>query len=143
MLARMGILQPIDNSLDQSDIAALVDRFYEKIRRHPTLGPVFNAVVEDWDVHKRLLTSFWCSVALRASSYRGNPMAKHRPLPITAAHFQDWLALWRETTREVLDEAAAERLINYAERIGDGLQVGLGIRAGSRPLNLSIVASDR
>lgn len=138
----MGTLHPIANGLNESDIAALVDRFYEKVRRHPTLGPVFNDAVEDWHAHKRLLTSFWCSVALRASSYRGNPMLKHRPLPITATHFEDWLALWRETTREVLDEASATRLINYAERIGDGLQVGLGLRAGSRSLQLSIVGSD-
>ncbi len=139
----MGTLHAVDHGLEQADIAALVERFYEKVRQHATLGPVFNAVVNDWDAHKRLLTSFWCSVALRASSYRGNPMAKHRPLPITAAHFEDWLALWRETALEVLDEEAATRLINYAERIGDGLQVGLGLRAGSRPLKLAIVASDR
>src|SRR3546814_5061281 len=28
-------------------IAALVDRFYDRIQVHPTLGPVFNAAVDD------------------------------------------------------------------------------------------------
>ena len=39
-------------------IEALVDRFYDRIRIHPELGPVFNAAVRDWPGHKRLLTSF-------------------------------------------------------------------------------------
>ena len=56
---------------DERAIATLVDRFYEKVRVDAQLGPVFNAAVHDWDEHKALLTSFWASVALRASSYRG------------------------------------------------------------------------
>jgi hemoglobin len=77
----------------ETDIAVLVDRFYDKVRRDPMLGPVFDAAVHDWDAHKALLTSFWCTVALRTGTYRGNPMARHRPLPIGVAHFQRWLAL--------------------------------------------------
>ena len=53
---------------NETTIATLVDHFYEKVRRDPEIGPVFNAAVHDWDEHKRLLTSFWCSVALRAGS---------------------------------------------------------------------------
>ena len=136
----MGILHAIDKGLTPAGVALLIDRFYDKIRAHPTLGPVFDAVVADWDEHKRLLTTFWCSVALRAGSYHGNPMAKHRPLPVSAAHFQDWLAVWGETTREVLDAAAAERMIDYAQRIGQGLQMGMGLRTNACRLNLSVNA---
>src|SRR3546814_3536905 len=50
-------------------IAALVDRFYDRIQVHPTLGPVFNAAVDDWDEHKRLLVSFWTSVVLRSEEH--------------------------------------------------------------------------
>lgn len=139
MLVGMSILQPIEQGLTPATVALLIDRFYDKIRVHPTLGPVFNAVVNDWDEHKRLLTSFWCSVALRANSYHGNPMAKHRPLPVDAAHFQDWLALWRTTTRELLDDEAAVRMINYAERIGQGLQLGMGLNPHARPLPVASV----
>jgi len=76
------------------------------VRADPLLGPVFNPVVEDWDAHK-VLTSFWATVVLRAGHYRGNPLAKHQPLPIGSEHFQRWLALWRETTRELLDPESA------------------------------------
>lgn len=122
------------SSLETSDIARLVDRFYERVRVDPGIGPVFNAAIHDWDAHKRLLTSFWCSIALRAGTYRGNPMAAHRPLPIDAGHFTRWLALWRETCTQELGAGHAMQLIGYAERIGRSLAHGLGIGDdGGRP----------
>ncbi len=127
-----------DDSLDEARVAVLVDRFYDKVRADPMLGPVFNALVDDWDEHKRLLTSFWATVALRAGSYRGNPMAKHRPLPIGRQHFERWLALWRETTVEVLDEPSAMLMAGYAERIGRGLRMGMGLGDRSRARDLGI-----
>lgn len=127
---------------DETQIAQLVDRFYEKVRLDPLLGPVFNAAVHDWDDHKRTLTSFWSSVALRTASYRGNPMAMHRAHPIRVEHFARWLALWRETTPEVLDDADAAQMIEYAERIGRSLRLGLGLpeRMETRGLGIAIVS---
>ena len=89
-----------DNTLNESPIARLVDHFYDKVTAEPLIGPVFNAVVHDWPEHKRLLTRFWCSVALGAASYRGNPMAVHRTLPIRAEHFDHLLGLFRDTCSE-------------------------------------------
>jgi hemoglobin len=129
-------------TLDPTKIALLVDRFYENVRIDPLIGPVFNAAVADWDEHKRTLTSFWCSVVLRANSYRGNPMAIHRMQPIGAEHFERWLALWQATTREVLGETDAAQMIEHADRIGRSLRLGLGLpeRLGARPLPLPIVS---
>lgn len=124
---------------DERTIATLVDRFYEKVRIDPQLGPVFNAAVHDWNEHKALLTSFWSSVALRVGSYRGNPMAAHRPHPIRAEHFDHWLALWRETCIEELDEANAATMLEYAERIGRSLKLGLGLHPQARPFAVPIV----
>ncbi len=129
--------------LDEAGIARLVDRFYEKVRVDPLLGPVFNPAVHDWDEHKRLLTSFWASVILRAASYRGNPMSAHRPHPIRSEHFARWLALWDETTRETLDAESAARMMEHAERIGRGLQLGLGLldRPDTRTLGVTLVGA--
>ena len=69
-------------ALTEADIARLVDRFYEQVRVHPTLGPVFNPAVEDWDAHKATLVDFWSSIELKTGRYRGQPMALHRPHPI-------------------------------------------------------------
>lgn len=125
-------------SLNETSIAKLVDRFYDKVRADPLLGAVFNPVVADWGEHKRLLTSFWCSVVLRAGTYRGNPMAKHLPHAIEAVHFERWLQLWGETVREVLDADAAAVMIEYATRIGDGLRLGLGLPRARQGLGLGI-----
>jgi len=32
-------------------IATLVSRFYGKARRDPTIGPLFETAVDDWDEH--------------------------------------------------------------------------------------------
>lgn len=125
-------------SLDETAVAVLVDRFYEKVRADALLGAVFNPVVEDWDEHKCLLTSFWCSAVLRAGTYRGNPMAKHRPHAIGVVHFERWLQLWRETAHEVLAADAAEVMIEYASRISDGLRLGLGLPRAQQGRGLGI-----
>ena len=128
-------------TFDESAIATLVDHFYEKVRRDPQIGPIFNAAVHDWDAHKRLLTSFWSSVALRASSYRGNPLAVHRPHPIHVEHFDRWLALWSETCSEELDEAHAEQMLGFAQRIGRGMKIGLGLHPRGRPFGIPVVSN--
>ena len=127
-------------TFDETAIATLVDHFYEKVRRDPQIGPIFNAAVHDWDAHKRLLTSFWSTVALRAGSYRGNPLAAHRPHPIHVEHFDRWLALWGETCSEELDEALAEQMLGFAQRIGRGMKIGLGLLPPTKPFGVPIVS---
>lgn len=128
-------------TLTVDQIATLVDRFYDRIQVHPTLGPVFNAAVDDWPGHKQLLTSFWASVALGAGTYRGNPMAKHRGHPIEYGHFDEWLELWLETCRELLLPHDAERMHAYATRIGRSLRGGLGLVPGGKALGLPVIGA--
>lgn len=127
-----GMRQATPAHLDESRLAVLVDRFYDKVRADPLLGPVFNPRVDDWDAHKVLMTSYWATVALRTGHYRGNPLARHQPLPIGVEHFQRWLALWRETAAELLDAESAALMAGYAERIGYGMRVGMGLSGHHR-----------
>ena len=113
--------------LDTADIVRLVDRFYDRVQADPELGPIFNPVVADWDEHKRILVSFWSSIALGTRSYRGNPMAAHRPHPIREEHFAHWLALWREVAEAELPPEHAEQIVAHATRIGRSLRYGLGM----------------
>ena len=134
---------PKPSDLDEACIAHVIDCFYDKVSADPMLGAVFNPVVHDWPEHKRLLTSFWCSVVLRAGTYRGNPLTMHRPHSIGSEHFARWLELWGETTHEVLDAEAATVMIEYAGRIGQGLQLGLGILprpSGTHPFAIPVIA---
>lgn len=128
--------------LTAGQIATLVDRFYERVRVHPELGPVFNPAVHDWAEHKDTLVAFWCSVELGTREYRGQPMAKHRPHPIRREHFDQWLALWEATADEVLSPEGAARMHAHARRIADSLMYGLGLDARRRPLGLPVVAAD-
>jgi hemoglobin len=107
-------------------IATLVDRFYDKVRADDELGPVFNAAIHDWTAHTHLLRDFWSSVVLRSGRYQGNPMGVHRALPpFPQQLFHRWLALWRETAHEVFEPPAAELFIGTAERVAQGLSLGL------------------
>lgn len=118
---------PQDAIPEFDQIETLVDRFYDRIQVHPSLGPVFNHFVHDWPAHKRLLTSFWTSVILRAGTYRGNPMVAHFDRGITTQHFVDWLALWRDTADQVLAPEQAQLVHEYAKRIGRSLRYGIGL----------------
>ena len=117
----------MSTTLDADDIVRLVDRFYTRVQADPVLGPIFNPAVDDWDEHKRLLVSFWSSIALGTRSYRGNPMAKHRPHPIREEHFAHWLALWREVAEAELPPEHAALFVQHASRIAQSLQFGLGL----------------
>ncbi|GAB2507244.1 group III truncated hemoglobin [Lysobacter humi (ex Lee et al. 2017)] len=128
-------------ALTEADIARVVDRFYDAVQAHPTLGSVFVPAVHDWPEHKATLVRFWSSIALKTGSYRGHPMALHRPHPIDAGHFADWLALWTATVQAELPPVHAAQFVEHAQRIARSLMYGLGIDAPKRPLGLPIVGA--
>ena len=114
--------------ITESEIERLVRRFYERARRDPVIGPVFETAVDDWDEHIERLTAFWSSVRLGAGRYKGNPFGAHRPLPLEPEMFAVWLGLWRETAAEVFAPEAAAAFIAKAERIAASLSQGLFFR---------------
>ncbi|WP_234455444.1 group III truncated hemoglobin [Thermohalobaculum xanthum] len=111
--------------LDENVLRALVDRFYAKVRRDQVLGPIFEAHVKDWAPHLERMVAFWSSVALMTGRYHGRPVPAHTPLPVTGAHFERWLVLFRETAREVCSPEGAAHVIERAERIARSLQMAV------------------
>ncbi|MEJ8574981.1 group III truncated hemoglobin [Microbaculum marinum] len=116
--------------IDETLIGRLVDAFYAKVRTDPLLGPVFERRVTDWPRHLEQMRAFWSSVALTSGRYHGDPMQKHRSLPVDARHFDRWLALFEETARELCTPAAAEHFIERARRIAESLELGIAAHAG-------------
>jgi hemoglobin len=116
-----------ETGIDEALIALQVRRFYAAARRDPLLGPVFVGVT-DWEAHLTRIMEFWSSVALMAGRYHGNPLAAHRPLPISEAHFARWLALWSETAAATCPPQAAARFASLAERIAASLSRALASR---------------
>lgn len=113
----------------EDEISKLVHEFYAKARKDPSLGPIFEAHVIDWDAHFIQMINFWSAQLRGTSRFRGAPMPKHIALPdLSAELFLRWLALFKQTTRE-LGNIALEQHANaiatfIANRLWQGYQMG-------------------
>lgn len=83
------------NNID--DIRLFVDEFYAKVRIDDLIGAVFMEVISDWQPHLDKMYAFWNAVLFGVGGFKGNPFAKHAPLPIEQEHFDRWLELFYET----------------------------------------------
>ncbi len=126
---------PTSDLCTEKEIAALVHRFYGRVRVDPLLGPIFAERIVDWDYHLSKLVDFW-SAALRGTSrFRGTPMPKHVAIPgLTVDLFKRWLRLFNETTATLDNEALQRRADELAERIAESLWYGYEL--SHRPLHL-------
>ena len=79
------------------DIQFFVNEFYGKVREDKLVGPVFANVITNWQPHLEKMYAFWNAVLFGAPGFKGNPFAKHAPLPIAQEHFGRWLELFAET----------------------------------------------
>lgn len=111
--------------LDETILVHLVHGFYDRVQADPLLAPVFADHITDWPAHLAKLVDFWSSVALMTGRYHGAPMAKHLPLPVEQAHFDRWLALFRQTAIEVCTPEGAIWVIERAENIAFSIHANL------------------
>lgn len=109
--------------MNELQISELVERFYSRARQDELLGPVFAAAVGDhWDTHLAKMKDFWSTLMLATRRYKGNPMMAHMVVPgIGPAHFERWLALWRETAAQTCPAPWDALYIAKAEMIGERL----------------------
>lgn len=109
----------------EQEIITLVHRFYDRIRTDDQLGPVFNAHIDDWDLHLDTMVKFWSSLLRGTATFSGRPMPKHAVLPdLTAPMFHHWLALFDLTTDELNNPAMAAQAKDFARRIARQLWMG-------------------
>ena len=120
-----------ETGLDEAVLHELVHAFYAKVRSDAQLGPIFESRIVDWEPHLDRMTAFWSSVALMTGRYHGAPVPKHAGLPVTWAHFERWLALFRATAHEVCTPAGAAHVIERAERIARSLSFAVEDARGS------------
>jgi len=110
---------------DEREVTRLVQGFYARVRQDPTLGPIFDAHVVDWDHHLAKMVDFWSSTLRGTARYRGTPMPKHATLPgLDARMFERWLLLFRETTATLDNPALRERADDLAARVAQSLWYG-------------------
>lgn len=111
--------------IDEALIERLVRGFYGKVRVDPLLGPIFADAISDWEAHIEKLRAFWSSVALMSGRYHGQPLRAHVELPVGAAHFDRWIALFEATAGEICQPAAADHFIERARRIADSMEMAI------------------
>jgi hemoglobin len=106
----------------KADIKTFVDAFYAKMPSDDLVGKVFMEVMQvDFSTHLPKMYDFWEMLLFQGTSYQGAPMRPHLQInqihPITPAHFERWLGMFRETVRDLFEGPKAEEAITKAENI--------------------------
>jgi hemoglobin len=113
------------NNID--DIKQLVDTFYTSVRNDALIGPIFSNVIGNaWQPHLDRMYAFWNAALFSVPGFKGNPFAKHAPLPITAQHFSRWLYLFNQTVDELFEGPVADDAKKRAELMAIMFQAKLG-----------------
>lgn len=117
--------QPVHASITPEQISDLVDRFYDRARVNPLIGPIFDAHVHgDWGPHLDKMKGFWRSVLLRTAEYHGRPVPAHVKIgQLNSDDFQMWLGLFGETVDEIFDPEARPMVKAAARRIAASLWI--------------------
>lgn len=84
------------------DVKLLVDSFYAKVLKDPSIGFIFTDVaVIDMEKHMPIMYNFWSGILLGEGNYKGGLMRKHIELnsksKLLPSHFSQWKHLFFET----------------------------------------------
>ncbi|MBO6847440.1 MAG: group III truncated hemoglobin [Maricaulis sp.] len=113
--------------IDRELISNLVDTFYENVRAHPALGPIFDGQIQDnWEPHLETMKQFWGSLVFHDGQYSGRPMPAHMKLKdqVHRGHFLTWLALFDQSLQEIgASEEARNWFLERATRIANSFQL--------------------
>lgn len=109
----------------REDVDFLVRSFYAHVRNHESLGPIFNGIVKDWEIHLVHLSDFWEMILLQTGPGAGkfNPTRVHREVDakvnhvIDQVHFGNWLELWFITLDDNFVGEVADFAKEHARRM--------------------------
>jgi hemoglobin len=113
---------------NREDIQLLVDTFYDKVKPDPIIGHIFTELVKvHWEKHLPVMYDFWENTLFFTGTYEGNPMEMHRRLhqaiPLTAAHFNQWIKLFTSTVDELFEGKKALLAKQRAVSIATVMQI--------------------
>ena len=111
--------------ISRKEVDFLVRSFYDQVRVHELLGPIFNEVVQDWEVHLVHLSDFWEMILLQTGPGAGkfNPTKVHREVDekvdysIDNVHFGNWLELWFATLDQYFEGEVSDYAKEHARRM--------------------------
>jgi hemoglobin len=125
---RPGLPDADSEGITEDLIRDVVLEFYRRARRDARIGPVFEAHVDDWDVHLARMNDFWSAALLKTGRYSGRPAEQHRLIgDLAVGHFHRWIELFEQTVRDLCPSRQAEAFLVRARRMRDGLIMVLGL----------------
>lgn len=124
-------------SVTTDEIRVMVERFYEHARDDELLGPIFAERVADWDTHYETMTRFWSSAVLRAGTYSGRPIEKHRIDGLTTQHFVNWVHRFTQVVELEFGPERAAIFIDLSKRMAASIAMRIGIGGVEQALSKS------
>ena len=120
---------PTSPTYTEKEINQLVHSFYAKARKDPSLGPIFETHVTNWEAHFVQMTDFWSGNLLGTNRFRGAPMPKHLAIPnLRPELFEQWLRLFKQTTQELNNQPLQLHANMLAYRIASRLWAAYQMR---------------
>src|SRR3954462_12158925 len=95
-----GSMPALHDQLSDESIGAVIEAFYQKVRRDPALGPVFSPAIADdeWPDPLSASRAFLPSVIPKTGPQKGNPFSSSRTMGgSNPPPFGRWLGLFGET----------------------------------------------
>ncbi|WEB44307.1 group III truncated hemoglobin [Streptomyces yunnanensis] len=113
----------------QADVQRLVAEFCACAAEDELLAPVFAAMGTPLIRHVEAVTDFWCCELLDEPSPSRDLLAVHQNVhaahPISARHFERWLALWQDSVDTTFVGPAADRAKTLAVNIAHSMRIHL------------------
>ena len=103
-------------------IYAFIKPFYDDVRQHSALGPIFINQIENWPKHLLRITEFWARQMGGPSKYDGGFAGAHLRLNIPPGLIAEWLQLFQFNCQRQLSEPESSEMYALAERLGSNLQ---------------------
>jgi hemoglobin len=105
-MARFVLLNMPDIQ-SKADVEKLVNSFYSKVLKDAVLSPLFANMNSEKHIPKLVL--FWTFVLLDEPGYTTDVTKTHAHMPLKKEHFDNWIALFNETTNELFEGTNAEK----------------------------------
>lgn len=120
----------------RKDIELLINSFYEKVRLDESLGYIFDEIAHvDWENHLPVMYDFWETTLFHTGSYKRNAMQAHislnEKIPLTKAHFDQWLNLFKSTVDELFEGEIANNAKTRAISIATMIQIKISNKSGT------------
>lgn len=109
----------------EQDIHALVRRFYALALDDELLGPMFRETIPDFEAHFPIVENFWSHSLLGTGRYSGSPFAHHIHLKVQQAHFDRWMAAFRQAVSETLPSPIDEMALKRAAHMTEAFKAGM------------------